>query len=162
MNVHISYKVQKTPDIEKEITHQIEKLRKRLQVFRPELVHLKVLLEPNSSREGTHVSLNLRLPSGQLAAQAKAASSTAAVKSAFDELLQQLNRHKEILRSSHKWRRSKGTSQDSVDPGVPFEQTVAAVLPATISSDDVRSYVDANLSRLQRFVDRELYFRHTS
>ena len=31
MNVHISYKVQKTPDIEKEINHLIEKLRKRLQ-----------------------------------------------------------------------------------------------------------------------------------
>jgi len=162
MNVHVSYKVPKTPDLEKEITHQIEKLRKRLQVFRPELVHLKALLDQSSPREGTCVSLNLRLPSGQLAVQEKAANPTSAIKSAFDELMQQINRHKEILRSSHKWRRSKGTSQDSVDPGVPFEQTVAAVLPATISSDDVRSYVDANLSRLERFVDRELYFRHTS
>ena len=61
-----------------------------------------------------------------------------------------------------KWRRPKGTSQESPEPGVPFEQTVAAVLPPTISADDVRSYVDANLSRLQRFVDRELYFRHTA
>jgi RNA polymerase sigma factor (sigma-70 family) len=162
MNVHVSYKVQKTPDLEKEISHQIEKLRKRLQVFRPELVHLKAVLEQNSPREGTQVSLNLRLPSGQLAAQEKAANSTAAIKSAFDELVQQINRHKELLRSSHKWRRPKGTSRDSSEPGVPFEQTVAAILPPTISADDVRSYVDANLSRLQRFVDRELYFRHTA
>ncbi len=162
MNVHVSYKVPKTPDIEKEISHQIEKLRKRLRVFRPELVHLKAVLEQNSPREGTHFSLNLRLPSGQLAAQEKAASPTAAIKSAFDELVQQINRHKELLRSSHKWRRPKGTSQDSSEPGVPFEQTVAAVLPQTISADDVRSYVDANLSRLERFVDRELYFRHTA
>jgi RNA polymerase sigma factor (sigma-70 family) len=36
------------------------------------------------------------------------------------------------------------------------------VHPATISADDVRSYVDANLARLQRFIDRELYFRHTA
>jgi len=35
MNVHISYRDRKTPDIEKEINHQIEKLGKRLQVFRP-------------------------------------------------------------------------------------------------------------------------------
>ena len=35
MNVHITYKVVKTPDIEKEINHQIEKLRKRLQLPRP-------------------------------------------------------------------------------------------------------------------------------
>ena len=27
MNVHVSYKVQKTPDLEKEINHQIEKLQ---------------------------------------------------------------------------------------------------------------------------------------
>jgi len=162
MNVHVSYKVQKTPDLEKEINHQIEKLRKRLQVFRPDLVHLKGILEQNSPREGTHVSLNLRLPSGQLAAQGKAPSPTAAIKSAFDELIQQLTRHKDLLRASHKWRRQKGTSQDSAEPGVPFEETVAAVLPPTISADDIRSYVDVNLSRLERFVDRELYFRHTA
>ena len=159
MNVHVSYKVPKTPDIEKEISHQIEKLRKRLQVFRPELVHLKAILEPGSQRESIHVSLNLRLPSGQLAAEEEAPSFTAAVKTAFDELLQQINRHKELLRSSHKWRRWRGGAKESPEPGVPFEQTVAAVLPPTITADDVRSYVNANLSRLERFVDRELYFR---
>jgi len=160
MNVHVSYKVQKTPDIEKEINHQVEKLRRRLQVFRPELVHLKAILEQNSPREGIQVSLNLRLPSGQLAAQEKAPTPTAAIKSAFDELTGQITRHKEILRSSHKWRRWRGVAQESPEPGVPFEQTVAAVLPPTISADDIRSYVNANLSRLERFVDRELYFRH--
>jgi RNA polymerase sigma factor (sigma-70 family) len=160
MNVHVSYKVPKSSDIEKEISHQIEKLRKRLQVFRPELVHLKAVLEQNPAHEGIHVSLNLRLPSGQLTAEEKASSPTAALKSAFDELVQQINRHKEILRSSHKWRRWRGGPQESPEPGVPFEQTVAAVLPPIISSDDIRSYVNANLSRLERFVDRELYFRH--
>ena len=162
MNVHVSYKVHKTPDIEKEINHQIEKLRKRLQIFRPDLVHLKATLEQNPPHEETHVSLNLRLPSGQLAAQGKAARPTAAIKSAFDELTQQITRHKDMLRSSHKWRRPKGTAHDSPEPGVPFEQTMAAVLPPTISPDDVRSYVDASLSRLQRFVERELYFRHAA
>src|SRR2546423_1399544 len=107
MNVHISYKVQKTPDLEKEINHHLEKLHKRLRVFRPELVHLKGIVEQNSVREGTHVLLNLRLPSGQLAAEENAPSPTAAVKSAFDELTQQITRHKDLLRSSHKWRRGK-------------------------------------------------------
>ena len=159
MNVHVSYKVHKTPDVEKEISHQIEKIQKRLHVFRPELVHLKAVIEQNSPREGTLVSLNLRLPSGQLAAQAKAPSPTAAIKAAFDELIQQIGRHKELLRSSHKWRRWRGGPQESPEPGVPFEQTLAAVLPPTISADDIGSYVNANLSRLERFVDRELYFR---
>ena len=42
---------------------------------------------------------------------------------------------------------------------MPFEQTLAAVFPPTISSDDIRSYVNANLARLERFVEREIYFR---
>ncbi len=159
MNVHVSYKVHKTPDIEKEISHQIEKIQKRLQVFRPELVHLKAIIDQNSAREGTLVSLNLRLPSGQLTAQAKAPSPTAAIKAAFDELIQQIGRHKELLRSSHKWRRWRGGPQESPEPGVPFEQTLAAVPVPTISADDIGTYVNANLSRLERFVDRELYFR---
>ena len=162
MNVHVTYKVPKSPDVEKEINHQIEKIRKRLQVFRPELVHLKASLEQNSIREGILVSLNLRLPSGQMAVQQRAANATSAVKSAFDDLTQQITRHKELLRSSHKWLRRRRTGQESPEPGVPFEQTVAAVLPPSISADDIRSYVNANLARLQRFVDRELYFRRAA
>jgi RNA polymerase sigma factor (sigma-70 family) len=159
MNVHVSYKVHKTPDIEKEINHQIEKIQKRVHVFRPELVHLKAVIDQNSAREGTLVSLNLRLPSGQLAAQEKASSPTAAIKAAFDELIQQIGRHKELLRSSHKWRHWRGGPRESPEPGVPFEQTLAAVRPPTISADDIGSYVNANLGRLERFVERELYFR---
>jgi ribosome-associated translation inhibitor RaiA len=94
MNVHVSYKVQKTPDIEREINQQTEKLRKRLQVFRPELVHLRGSVEQNSPREGFVVSLNLRLPSGQMAVQQNASAASAAIKGAFDDLSQQLNKHK--------------------------------------------------------------------
>jgi RNA polymerase sigma factor (sigma-70 family) len=159
MNVHVSYKVHKTPDIEKEVNHQIEKIQKRLQVFRPDLLHLRAVVEENSAREGTIVSLNLRLPSGQLTAEAKASSPTAAIKASFDELIQQIGRHKEVLRSSHKWRRWRGGAQESPEPGVPFEQTLAVVRPPTISAEDIGSYVNANLARLERFVDRELHFR---
>ena len=161
MNVHVSYKVQKTPDIEKEVSHQIEKIQKRLQVFRPDLVHLKAVLEQNSPREGTEVSLNLRLPSGQLTAVKQASSPTAAIKIAFDDLMQQINRHKEVLRSSHRWRRWRSGPQESPEPGVPFEQTMASVQAPTISADDIGSYVNANLARLERFVERELYFRES-
>jgi len=162
MNVHVSYRVHKTPSVEKDIQHQIEKLRKRLQVFRPELIHLKGVVEEVSAREGTSVSLNLRLPSGQLAAQRSAPTPAAAVKSAFEDLLEQVNKHKEILRSSHKWQR--GRRGDSARPGttvpeVPFEQTLAAVYPPMVSADDIRSYVNVNLARLERFVEREIYFR---
>lgn len=162
MNVHVSYRLHKIPAVEKDIQYQIEKLQKRLQVFRPELIHLKGMVEETSPREATSVSLNLRLPSGQMAVQCSAPTAAAAVKEAFEDLLQQVNKHKEILRASHKWQRGK--RGDSARPRatvrqVPFEQTLAAVFPATISADDVRSYVNVNLSRLERFVEREIYFR---
>ena len=74
---------------------------------------------------------------------------------------QQITRHKDLLRSSHKWtRRRSGDSRPVAQ--VPFEQTLAALQPSTISAEDIRSYVNANLSRLERFVERELYFREAA
>lgn len=162
MNVHVSYRLHKFPAVEKDVQRQIEKLQKRLQVFRPELIHLKGMVEQASPRAGVSVSLNLRLPSGQMAAHKKAATPTSAVKAAFEDLLQQVNKHKDILRASHKWHRSR--RGNSARPGsttheIPFEQTMAAVFAPTISSDDIRSYVNINLARLNRFVEREIYFR---
>jgi|SRR5579859_3762146 len=162
MNVHVSYRIHKAPTVEKDVQHQIEKLQKRLQVFRPELIHLKGMVEEVSAREGSSVSLNLRLPSGQMAVQKSAPTPTAAVKAAFEDLLQQVNKHKEMLRSSHKWQRGKrgnSTRPDAQMRAVPFEQTLAAVFPPTVSSDDVRSYVNVNLARLARFVEREILIR---
>jgi RNA polymerase sigma factor (sigma-70 family) len=162
MNVHITYKVHKTPDLEKDLQLQIDKLRRRLQVFRPELVHLKGSLEQNSAREGTVVALNLRLPSGQLAAQHSAHLVSAALRGAFDELLQQITRHKDLLRNHHRWPRRRQMQSTRSGSEVPFEQTIAAVPLVLVSAEDVRSFVNANLSRLERFVDRELSFRESA
>ena len=162
MNVHIGYKVRKTPDIEKEVNHQVERLRRRQQVFRPELIHLKGMVEQNSAREGAVVSLNLRLPSGQMAAQKKAPGPSAALKAAFDDLLQQINRHKEILRSAHKWPRRRREADARPQHETPFEETLASVQPPVVSPEDIRAYVNVNLTRLERFVERELYFRESA
>jgi RNA polymerase sigma factor (sigma-70 family) len=161
MNVHFSYKDRKTPDIEKEVNHLVEKLNKRLQVFRPELVHLKGVIEQSSAREGTVVSLNLRLPSGQMAVQKSAPTAASAMKAAAEDLMQQLGKHKEMLRNSRKWQRRR-VADFRPKSQVPFEKTVAVVAVPTASTDDIRSYVNANLGRLDRFVERELYFRENA
>jgi RNA polymerase sigma factor (sigma-70 family) len=161
MNVHITYKAHKTPDVDKEIQHWIAKIQKRLQVFRPELIHLKGSIEENSPREGTVVSLNLRLPSGQMAVQQASSSATTAIKAAFSDLLEQIGKHKELLRSSHSWRRHR-TLEGIPAPEVPFEETFAAIPPQTATSEDVRSYLNANLRRLRLFIEREIYFRENS
>jgi RNA polymerase sigma factor (sigma-70 family) len=156
MNVHISYKISKTSDLEKLINQQVEKLGRYLQVFRPELVHLKGVVEENSAREGVVVSLNLRLPTGQMAAHESSATATAAIKAAFAELIEQVKKHKELLRDQHKWPRKRGRERVGT---VPFEQTIAAIKPETVSASDISNYVDVNLPRLKRFIQRELDFR---
>ncbi len=161
MNVHISYKVQRTPDIDKEMQHWTGKIQKRLQFFRPELVHLKGSVEQNSPREGTTVSLNLRLPSGQMAVHESAPMPSAAIKAAFDELLGQIGRHKDLLRNSHRWK-GRRAAKGRPTPEVPFEETLASIPPLTATTDDIRSYVNANFGRLRLFVERELFFRESS
>ena len=156
MNLQISYKIPKTPDVEHEFQTQIQKLGKRLQVFRAELVHLHVLVEQNSVREGTVVSLDLRIPSGEMAAKEHGKPANAAVKAAFNELLKQLARHMEQLRSQRGRRGAKQVVS------VPFEETVAAVHAPKVSNGDVNHWVDANLGRLERFIARELRQRENT
>jgi RNA polymerase sigma factor (sigma-70 family) len=159
MNVHISYKVSKTSDLEKEFNQQIQKIGKRLQFFRPELVHLHGIVEENSAREGPSVALNLRLPSGQMAAKVNASTPTAAIKAAFEQLVEQLTKHKDMLRNAHQWPRRRRAGTARPHPQVPFEETLAAVQAPTISSEDVRSFINANFTLLFRFVERELRYR---
>ena len=162
MNVHISYKVPKSPDLEQQINQCTEKLRRRLQVFRPDLVHLHAILEEGAVRAGFDVHLDLRLPSGDLAARQQSKQLDAAIKGAFEDLLQQVGKHKDRLRAQHQWPNRRRSAKTREVPQVPFEQTVAAVQPAAISDDDISHYVNASLPRLQRFVDRELRFRENN
>ena len=159
MNVHISYKMAKAPDVEREFSHHIAKLKKRVQVYRPELVHLHGIVDQNSSSRGEMmISLNLRLPSGQLAAQESGPTAVAAMKRAFAELMKQLSKHKDQLRGAHYRRTRKITTPMEV----PFEETLAAVHPAMASGDDVSSYINANLKKLERFINREIRYRSSA
>ncbi len=161
MNVHFTYKSSKNSDLEKHINPQIEKLRKRLQVFKPDLVSLYGTIDTNP-KVGFHVGLNLRLPSGQMAANGDAPTEASAIKKAFEDLIEQLTKHKDHLRSKHKWPRQRRVGRTRPEPQVPFEETLAAVQPETVSGDDISSYLNANLHRLQSWVERELRFRANS
>jgi RNA polymerase sigma factor (sigma-70 family) len=167
MNVHISYKAGKTPDVEREFHHQLGKLQRRLQVFKPELVHFHAILE-HENGHSFGASLNLRLPSGQMAAQKTGANILTAIKAAFAELLAQLNKHKELLRGEWAWKhRRRPARQAAGESRVLVEQTLASALPQVkpreeTRNGDISNWVNANLQRLQRFVDRELRYRAAS
>jgi RNA polymerase sigma factor (sigma-70 family) len=159
MNVHFVYKLPKNSELEKHINPQLEKLRKRLQVFRPDLVSLHGTVDENP-KTGFHVGLNLRLPSGQMASNGDGPTEASAVKKAFEDLIEQLTKHKDQLRSRHKWPRRRFAAENPrPQPQVPFEETFAAVMPEKVNEQDITFYVDANLPRLRRWVERELRFR---
>jgi RNA polymerase sigma-70 factor (ECF subfamily) len=169
MNVHISYKAGKTPDVESEFHHQLEKLQRRLQVFKPELVHFHANIEMENGQRAK-ATLNLRLPSGQIAAQKSAENILAAVKSSFADLVSQVNKHKELLRGHWNWQRrsSRGKRQDAA--AIAWEHITASVPPADLppqaapdqaapDNDGINNWINANLEQLERFVDRELRYR---
>lgn len=160
MNVHFSYKISKTSDLEKQVKLQLEKLNKHLQVFRPDLVHIKGVVEESSAREGVIVTLNLRLPSGQMATEEKSSVPINAIKAAFDALTEQLKHHKQVLRSKHKWLRHRDANRRDADIA-SFENTVAVVRPETVSPTDISSYIDVNLPRLERFIERQIAYRES-
>jgi len=161
-DVHFSYKASKNPETEREVQQQTEKLSRRLQVFKPDLIHLHgVVAESSTKGGGVTVSLNLRLPSGQMATQTTAPTAIGAIKTCFHDLIHQLNAHKDLLRNRHNWRRITKEHRR-----VPFEQTVAAVNTngnqvqgGTLASRDIDQYVATELPRLTRFIARELRYR---
>jgi RNA polymerase sigma factor (sigma-70 family) len=158
MNVHFTYKLDKSPSVEQCLQTQIDKLGPRLHVFNPDMVSLRGLFE-EAPKSGFAVALNLRLPAGQMAVKAQAETLQAAIRVAFDDLTEQLRKHKEHLRSQYRYPRVRGTERQRIEPQVAFESTIAAVKPEMISSMDVTAFVNANLERLHGYVERELRFR---
>jgi RNA polymerase sigma factor (sigma-70 family) len=179
MNVHVSYKANKSPEVEREFQHQLQKLERRLQVFKPELVHLHAILE----QQNTHsisMTVNLRLPSGQMTAQRSGENALAAVKSSFADLLGQVTKHKDLLRghwarkSSRRAGRGRLTETpvlieplaakaesinaephrvNAADSHLAMARTDGAVLA------DVEMWLGANLRALEEFIDQELNFQ---
>src|SRR5258706_84111 len=171
MNVHVSYKAGKTPEIEREFQHQLQKLQRRLRIFKPDLLHFHAVVEQESSRSAS-TSLKLRLPSGQMAAQKSGVNSLAAVKSAFADLLSQVTKHKELLRGhwTGKSERAGDRSRTNDDAALQLPPTVASANSTErmlrqdaavhgVAAAKLETWLSANLRRLEEFVDRELRFQ---
>ncbi len=173
MNFHVSYKSGKTSEVEREFEIQIRKLERRLQVFKPDLVHLHAIVDKRNG-QGPSASLNLRLPSGQLAVQKTVEigeNVLAAVKAAFADLLLQLTRHKDLLRTQWSRRRRQEEQGAAMQAAAPSDRTTVSVPPQTagtapetavVGSRDLETWVNANMPALKAFIERELEFRVSS
>jgi RNA polymerase sigma factor (sigma-70 family) len=167
MNVHLSFKAGKTPDVEREFQNHIQKLNRRLRAFRPDLVHLHAVVD-QAPRQELSTTLNLRLPSGQMAAISTSSTASASVKSAFVDLLGQLTKHKDLLRGHIGRKLRRGDRGQRFTGVVPFEETFASVpqvaseTPSTPPVDSVATLEQdwiVDLDHLREFVARELEFR---
>ena len=162
MNAHVSYKSGKTPDVEREFHHQLQKLQRRLHVFKPDLVHLRAVVDQENNRSAS-TSLNLRLPSGQMAAQKSGENALAATKSAFADLFAQVTKHKELLRGH--WTRASTRRAKRAAPLLAEPRPVPSTEPPAIARTDaaavsnIETWLSANLLQLEAFVDRELDFQ---
>jgi RNA polymerase sigma factor (sigma-70 family) len=169
MNVHVSYKAGKTPEVEREFQIHIHKLERRLQAFNPDLVHFHAIVDQQNG-QGPSTSLNLRLPSGQLAVQKSGDTLVAAIKTAFSDLTSQLKKHMDMLRGDWSRKRRQTGRGQVIEPTVPFEQTLATVPPQDRATDgappnegnDLETWFNANLPALKQFIENELSYRTNS
>ena len=189
MDVHVSYKAGKTPDVEREFQHQLQKLERRLQIFKPELVHFHAVIEQQNNHSAS-TSLKLRLPSGQMASQKSGENALATVKAAFADLMSQVTKHKDLLRGhwTQKSLRRHGREQltkipisaehapsnpafsnpASSNAGV-FRSESHSIFPPEAQASgktngggmavDVEVWLSANLRALEVFIDQELNFQ---
>lgn len=164
MNVHVSYKAGKTPEVEREFQHQIQRLGRRLHVFKPDLIHLHALVNQERSRK-INWSLNLRLPSGQLAVQSSGDNPVSAVKSAFADLVTQVTKHKELLRGDWSRRKKRAEARIPETSGVvkaapaAISRSEAPIPESVASGNGVETWMSVHLPSLREFVDQELQAR---
>lgn len=158
MNVQFTVHVPKSPDLDHLLQRVTGKLEPLLAVFQPELVQLHGRLERRTSREGVVCTLNLRLPTGQLAAEEHADTAQASLRAASEELLEQLKKHKQKLRGEH-LRRGR---QRSTATFAAAQSAVPAEIPAAYQQQrgqDLAHYISTNIARLQQFVERQIHLR---
>jgi RNA polymerase sigma factor (sigma-70 family) len=96
-----------------------------------------------------------------MAARSYSESLRGAIHAAFDDMSAQLSKHKDHLRSQYRYPGVRGEERPPIAQ-VRFEDTIAAIQTVKVSSADVNGFVNANLDRLRRYVERELAFRRDS
>ncbi|MGH9413360.1 MAG: HPF/RaiA family ribosome-associated protein [Terriglobales bacterium] len=149
MNLHITLQVPRSPEIRHIIDRFQQKLEPLLFVFQPELVQLQGRLVRHTSREGVCCRLNLHLPTGQLSSESTASTAQHALRSASDELVRQLHRHKQRLRETRpRWHAP--THRGSFLP---------APVPEAERQADLAAYFGSHYEQLLAFVRRQIALR---
>ncbi|TAN23497.1 MAG: hypothetical protein EPN33_04955 [Acidobacteria bacterium] len=151
MNLHITLQVPHSPELHRIMERFQHKLEPLLLVFQPELVQLQGRLVRHTSREGVSCRLNLHLPTGQLSSENTSASAQVALRTASDDLVRQLNRHKQRLRETRPRFR------------IPLHRGsyLAAPKAAAERQADLAAYFGGHYEHLLAFVKRQINLRES-
>jgi len=152
MNIHLTVQVPRSPELNQILDRFQHKLSPLLFVFHPDLVQLHGRVQRHTSREGVHCRLTLHLPTGQLSSERTAATAQIALRGAGDELIRQLNKHKQRLRETRpRFHRVRATRRHS--PSAVGADARAA------ASADLAAYFGHHYAQLLAFVRRQLELR---
>jgi RNA polymerase sigma factor (sigma-70 family) len=148
MNLHLTVQVPRSPELNQQIDRFHAKLEPLLAAFQPELVQLQGRMVRHTSREGVLCRLNLHLPTAQLASEKAAATAQAAFRAAAEDLVSQLNKHKQRLRLTR--------------PHVRRRRRLAGAVPAVSHVErqaDLAGYFGSHADQVLAFVRRQIELR---
>ena len=153
MHVHFSYQhVAHDPRLNKAIESHVRKLDKFLARYSPDLIHLHGALEFTAAHKGPVCSLNLWLPTAQIHATQESGSALTALQACFNQLLEQVKKHKPLLRREGVWKRRR----------YKFQKEAADLQASEVRVQDrqqMRDYLELVLPQLEGFVSRELRYQ---
>jgi ribosomal subunit interface protein len=94
--------------IDGEAAHHIEKLKRLLKRYDPDVVEMHWSVEKTPRKTEYTFSADLRLPTGHLHASGTGSDVRSSAKIAFAEIESQLKKHQEKLRKDYLWKRKRG------------------------------------------------------
>jgi putative sigma-54 modulation protein len=103
----IGKNIEITPELREYFESKVAKLSRLLPTFSDQLVALQATVERNLKRNDYATSLSLHFPRQTLHAEEQSHDLQGAIRSAFDEIIRQVNRFKSKLRGEHRWTAGK-------------------------------------------------------
>ncbi len=152
MNLHLTVQVPRSPELNQLVERFHHKLEPLLVAFQPELVQLQGRLVRHTSREGVLCRLNLHLPTARLSSEKAAATAQAAFRATSEDLVSQLNKHKQRLRLTRPHRRLQRRAAATPVPA-PGERA------PDWRQADLAGYFGSHMSEVLAFVRRQIALR---
>ncbi len=97
-------KMEPMPQVEAQLEKKVSKLEELLPTFDDDTISLEVTFEKHARREEYYASLTLSLPKKKLRAKDKGFDAFNAMNLAFEELLREVKKFKDMMKQEHTYK----------------------------------------------------------